>query len=366
MKTNLFLIAAVLMLHESIAQSWVQKANVPPMQRHYAFGAFCYGKAYIGTGVTSGLASDFWEYDPIADTWTQRASLSSPTCETASFTVDNKVYVSGGMGQTVALREYDPLTNLWTPKANSPMTSFWGAGFAIGNKGYVYGGGTNGFSEYDPLTDSWALRAPFPVAVSYALSFSIGNKGYVGKSGAGGFYEYDPAIDVWTMKQALPGSGGSANGFAINGKGYAIVHSSPVLYQYDPLADSWTQVTVNFPAPTGRSHGVGFASADKGYFGTGISYQDFWEFTPEVTTSVNSPDASQADIKFYCDGQMLSVISDLKTLKLSLYSVGGKKIMEVNDWMLPNHSVSIKALSSGIYFCRVVGDAVNKTFKFIK
>ena len=55
----------------------VQKANVPSSFRHHASGFSINGKGYLGMGITSSGTNlaDWWMYDPIADTWTQKSNF---------------------------------------------------------------------------------------------------------------------------------------------------------------------------------------------------------------------------------------------------------------------------------------------------
>lgn len=64
----------------------------------------------------------------------------------------------------------------------------------------------------------------------------------------------------------------------------------------------------------------------------------------------------------------LSLLSPL-SFTLSIFSVDGKKISEKGYSLDSGHHqipVSSHELETGIYFCRVVGDRVDKSFKFIK
>ncbi len=93
---------------------------------------------------------------------------------------------------TTEFWEYDPATNSWTQKASLPITpSRYGAvGFSIGTKGYIGIGGKSGFNsdpyykdfwEWDQATNIWTQKADFPGnARVAAVGFSIGNKGYIG------------------------------------------------------------------------------------------------------------------------------------------------------------------------------------------
>ncbi|MEO5674560.1 MAG: kelch repeat-containing protein, partial [Chitinophagales bacterium] len=79
-----FLIALTAVAFTSQAQdTWVQKSdfgynasNVPePSARNSAVGFSIGNKGYLGTGEDGGPKKDFWEYDPDANTWTQKADF---------------------------------------------------------------------------------------------------------------------------------------------------------------------------------------------------------------------------------------------------------------------------------------------------
>lgn len=58
--------------------NWTQKASIPAARRLAA--AFTVsGKGYVSCGLvgSSTKLNDLWEYDPVMDTWTQRANLPS-------------------------------------------------------------------------------------------------------------------------------------------------------------------------------------------------------------------------------------------------------------------------------------------------
>jgi len=222
------------------------------MARTGAVGFSIGNKGYIGTGCTELNSSvttyvkDFWEYDPVADTWTQKADFGGGfTNAAAGFSIGNKGYVGTGSHITytdgnvvqTGIKEfwqYDPATDTWTQKAD-----FGGSerelakGFSIGDKGYIGWGQNSGYSslkdfwEYNPATDTWTRKADTDVALNAPSAFSIGNKGYVGTGGTDGnsetinFWEYDPASDIWTKKADVGGEArGGAVGFAIGNKGY--------------------------------------------------------------------------------------------------------------------------------------------------
>ncbi len=239
-------------------------------------------KGYIGTGTKqiSGVDTDypdFWEYNSLNDTWTQKANFANSS----------------------------------TGRKNA-------VGFAIGTKGYVGTGGNGGgnaltdFWEFDPSGNTWTSKTAFPgVISSVGVAFVIGTKGYV-RSGdvpsmanRTSFYEFDPSGNTWTAKTDL-GTGvtgivrRSAVAFSINGKGYlgtgldASSFPQKDIYEFDPAgnsgAGSWTQ-KADFSTENNdkRSNAVAFATSTKGYIGLGYDTgvpkrRSFWEYNPTANS----------------------------------------------------------------------------------
>src|SRR5690606_23222705 len=93
-------------------------------------------KGYLGTGNdANGNKTDFWEYDPATDTWTQKAVVPGyGRDEAAGFTIGNNGYIGGGYAPKT-FYEYNPATNSWTQKANIPGSyAYENVGFSIGQK----------------------------------------------------------------------------------------------------------------------------------------------------------------------------------------------------------------------------------------
>jgi N-acetylneuraminic acid mutarotase len=228
--------------YDPAQDAWTQKANFPGggtvRGSGFAIGIKCY---YIG-GIDS-TANDtnwVWEYDSGLNAWTQKGDFpGGERQEAAGVAIGNLGYVGLGLGGDqfpytyyTDWWEYDPVTDQWTQKSGFPgWPRTWPTSLAIGNKGYVgMGGYTQAYSdfwEYDPSTDSWTQKANYDGGpMSYAVGFGCGNKGYVGTGHLGVvknnyFFEYDPATDVWTELEHVPGCGRTqAAGWSINGKAY--------------------------------------------------------------------------------------------------------------------------------------------------
>ncbi|HYV94406.1 MAG TPA: T9SS type A sorting domain-containing protein [Chitinophagales bacterium] len=392
MKTKLLLVLFLTASFKSLtfAQgTWIQKANVGGGARFASVGFSIGTKGYIGTGATNvngtGLQNDFWEYDPITDAWSQKATFGGDARLYATgFSVGDKGYIGTG-GTTVPSStsedfwEYDPLTNSWTQKAN------YGGGlaagcfaFSIGTKGYIGTGyddnsdNKQDFWEYDPGTGTWTQRADFGGGLrNVAVGFSIGDKGYAGTGfnlgNQNDFWEYNPDLNSWTQKANFGGTARRvATGFSIGNYGYIGLGYDGVkkqdFWQYDPAIDTWTSIT-DFGG-IARSAAVGFSIGTKGYAGTGgstSSLQDFWEYTPVATgTEQISLQNSISIFSNPSSGEITLIASEkLKNAALTIYNVSGQQVKQVINISGQTNTFSSINLSSGIYFIHISQD--NKT-----
>ncbi len=308
-KVLLLAVSLFLQTHVS-ADYWVQKADVGGVTRGDATGFAIGGKCYMGTGYNSSTyLSDWWEYDPATDVWTQKASHpGSGIVEAASFTIGSFGYVvSAPVSNDVY--KYDPVANTWTPVASFPGGSRQAAvGFSINNKGYICTGMGLGLSyndlwEYDPVLDLWSQKSSMPTGGRhYACGFALGNKAYIGTGlipGAGltnDFWEWDQTTDTWTPKGTVPGFARvEATAFSMNGFGYLGMGSSFGLYysdfhQYNPNTNTWSIKASYGGGPTEEA--TQFSLGSVGYVGTGYDGQspgvlkyDFWAYLSEDSTT---------------------------------------------------------------------------------
>ena len=301
--------------------TWTQKAEYGGGIKYSSVSFSIGNKGYIGPGNKSTgttpfyYKKDLWEYDPIADTWTQKANFPGPARYGAvGFSIGKKGYVGTGSddygNHMQDFWAWNQKSNIWKQIADASPRCY-AVGFSIKNKGYIGTGiggrGTgplgvnlNDFWEYDTILNQWSPKADFPGGVRYyATGFSIDTKGYIGTGSTGSisglcykdFWEYDPSMDKWTQKADF---GGGPRVFAIGfsilnhgfmGTGYDEVDFYSDLndfWQYDPPLDKWTKKAdltgVRFAA-------AGFAIGCKGYIGTGMSFnpqayeEDFWEYS---------------------------------------------------------------------------------------
>jgi N-acetylneuraminic acid mutarotase len=359
---------------------WNQKEQLPAVGRHRGTGMAIGDKGYAGLGHMNGTGlnivySDWWEFDPATNSWSQKADFPVANYGASAFTVGANGYVGGGTGLGSEFYKFSPVTNTWTQIANSlTETPSDDTAFGINDKGYIKSG--NVFLEYDPLTDIWTNKASCPLTGWAITSFVIDNKGYV-KEGSS-LYEYKPSADQWVVRANYPGittNGGP--GFSINNKGYLVTGYSAFLnpvnsecWEYNPSTNSWNQLS-DFPGVS-RRFGVAFAINNKGYFGlgtNGTNMNDFWEFNPaleslviESNNSLNFkvyPNPSDAVIYFECSE------GDVTNSRVLIYSYTGKLIKEIDN-NSTTFELNKNEFNKGVYFYKLISNhSVVTTGKFI-
>lgn len=319
MKKLIALFVFICLTQMMYADSWTQKASFPGAVRSGAFGVSLNGKGYVGLGRSSYVTgivcyNDIWEYDPLTNSWAQKASFPGiARCFPFAFSINNSIYVGLGQDSTMigTLNDcwlFNPTTNQWLQKNSFTLDTLMNRTDVFdGNYGYLLGGTvvytsySNNFSKYDPLTDQWTSLVSFPgIPVSNACSFFADNNIYL----AGGynslnspitlntFWEYNLSNGSWTQKANTPGYPRvDAASFTICDKGYLGMGESDSvpnmindLWMYEASTNTW-QLKSSLGG-AGRDELISFAIGSKGYMGLGgengaTLFSDFWEYTPD-------------------------------------------------------------------------------------
>jgi hypothetical protein len=176
-------------------------------------------------------------YNLVTAAWTTVSSFpgTSGSQAAAAYTL-TKGYILGGSTENW---EYDFVANNWTQKTPCPgFTRYWPTAYAIGDNIYFGTGRSTGFF-FNPVTqrpytapittsdwyvfnitsNSWTIRAPFGGGTrEQAVGFVANGKIYMGNGnvtvdGSGSpyvppqsdFWAYDPAANSWTQEAYLPG-----------------------------------------------------------------------------------------------------------------------------------------------------------------
>ena len=141
-------------------QTWNTLAPIPETSNHLS-GIAVGGKIYaIGGQVNHDIDPfdvDFsYEYDPVTDSWTQKASMPIPRShmEPGTFVIDGKIILVGGKDGTFTCSDrvssYDPKTDTWTELFTVPDCLLAPSGKVINDEIFVSHGGL--INVFDPQT----------------------------------------------------------------------------------------------------------------------------------------------------------------------------------------------------------------------
>jgi len=268
----------------SLQEGWSKIANFPGIARREAVAFTANGKGYVGTGVDEEdqRLSDFWEYDPTNNTWTEitkdfvasalpeEAGLEHGRQNAVAFSINNIGYVGTGYG----FQEGEDRNNL--------------------KDFYKFEGG------------NWSKIAFDGEKSRNATTFVINNKAYVvsGDNSLKYVWEYDPAqlaasetSNGWTSKKYLDKDNkredvqrSEAVSFVINNKGYLVTGKlggySREVWEYEPTTDKWVERTSLENEVPSREDAVAFSLNNRGFFTTGNAsgnyLDDTWEFNPTM------------------------------------------------------------------------------------
>jgi N-acetylneuraminic acid mutarotase len=214
------------------------------------------GKLYLAGGYLNGEnpTSNFWQWDPKANKWTQLPPLPQPTAAGSSVVVGDKLYVAGGAPQTfnvpppiapyADLQIYDFETERWSFGPEMPDPRHHTGGATVDGMLYVAGGrgeedhSLSTFERYDPATDEWKSMAELPLGVASPGLVAVDGKLVI----VGGEDQKD-----WE-----------------EGKGWV----TPSAWQYDPRTNRWSRL----PDMKHERRGGGVAAVGNRVYAIGGSY----------------------------------------------------------------------------------------------
>ena len=253
--------------YDAALDAWSQVADLPASVRRNAIAFSIDNKGYIGTGMNTVTATepgalkqnDLWEYTPSTNSWIQKANFPGfggvGIYFSTVFTAGSKAYMVGGKlgpnNYSNQTWEYDPVLDSWTQKANFlGGVRYQLSSFAINGKGYA-GLGTDqdvyrdDWYEYKPTTNTWVQKASLPGSErSNATTFTIGQKGFVCMGTNGGalddLWEYNEGTNSWNIRASYGGSARKGaiamviNNQAYVGTGKGNSGKKSTMYMYNP------------------------------------------------------------------------------------------------------------------------------------
>lgn len=363
------------------AQQWFNMASMTGT-RAWPLGFAIGDYGYCGQGGSYTSTNDLWQYDPMANTWTQVATPPTTRSGAFTFVLDSFAYVGLGNSSTDCWK-YNGFTNQWYPIDSFPSAPRnCPAYFQIGNYGYV---GTGSMSRdfwcYDILNDIWTPIDSFPGAGrTQATGFAINGNGYVGLGGDGNgwsaltdFWKYDTAVG-WIALSPFPGTAreGSVavtllgNGYLCGGGGYMWSFSNE-LWVYDPTFDYWMPSS---PLPAGGRKGMAaFVVDSTAFFGTGTAYgfdppmyfyNDWYKFSFSIL--MDAGNEIEAPIEVFALGHERIIVNnrgEYDGATVQVFTIAGQLTMTAN--MSGSHcEVDVACQPPGLYL--VVVQSSQKVF----
>lgn len=230
-------------VYDPATETWSPFAPMPT-PRYRLSTSVVAGKIYAIGGTTGSSVLPTVEiYNPVTNTWTSKASMPTPRQHLSTSVVDGRIYAIGGVEETLVwgsrtilptVEVYDPVADTWSPKASLPTARAMLSTSVIDRKIYAIGGvrGTNAAfvttEVYDPDANKWARAANLSIPRSWFASCTVNGKIYA----IGGWLVdnavvktvevYDSEKDIWTKQADLQIPRGGHEVGAINGKIYVI------------------------------------------------------------------------------------------------------------------------------------------------
>jgi subtilisin family serine protease len=197
--------------------NWSRKADIPSDGPGATYGsaATIGGKVYLFGGVAGAGSSviflrTLWIYDTADDTWSRGRDLPIENFGSAVAAIGHKIYLAYGSGFSFQTWEYDPAADTYTQKATPPFIAnpFRVHGEALGDEMHAFAGGFGGTDHvvYNATTNSWRTAPSAPVGVTDPAVAVLGGKFYV----VGGRPQaltqiFDPASNTWSQGPLVPG-----------------------------------------------------------------------------------------------------------------------------------------------------------------
>jgi hypothetical protein len=230
------------------------------------------GRIYAIGGYSGSTLASVEEYDPLTNTWRNRAPMPTPRARLVVAVVGDQIYAIGGVqvqgpnfgAYSFANELYDPSTDTWEQRAPLPMdppfNQFFAnaaiGGAAVGDRIYVVVFNTQTESltatyEYDPALDTWDTeRSPVPFSYTRFAATSTAGKLFVaaiGDAPSGGRFEggapvgeYDPQTDIWVIR---PSTVAARRGFGLGSiEGKPVAVGGVEIAGLEPEETFWTAV----------------------------------------------------------------------------------------------------------------------------
>ena len=361
------------------SQNWVQVNSLPNSfnETHHSFAFSFDDTGYIVSGNSnSGERDDFYQYDPVNDSWTELTPFpGAPRGFAIGDTWNGKAYFGFGYDGTSLLNdlwEFDPSNMSWTELAPCPCAArTHPAMIAHNGKVFVGLGNTspenlNDWWEYDITLNTWSQKDDLPSqSRHHPYQFGINDYVYTGFGHGNDIYNdwfrYDITAETWTQVATLPAEGRVAGTqFSYNGLGYVLSgdgdnHDSMEtgeFWAYDPISDNWEEMP---PHPEGsRWAPASFIINGEVYIINGTSFSQYvteiYKYNLDSDLSIH--ELTNSTIRIYpnpaTDVVNIDVPENLK-YQTNIYDLNGRLISSSKNKSV----IEIQTLPHGIYLIEI-------------
>ena len=362
------------------AQDWVQVTSLPNAfnETHHSFAFSFDDMGYIVAGNSnSGMRDDFYQYDPVNDSWTELTPFPGAARGFAiGDTWDGKAYFGFGYDGTSLLNDlwvFDSSNMSWTELASCPCAARTHPAM-IAHNGKVFvglgGGGSLGnlkdWWEYDIASNTWSQKDDLPsLRRHHPYQFGIGDYVYTGFGHGNGifndWFRYDIAGETWTQVATLPAEGRVAGTqFSYDGLGYVLSgdgddHGSMntgEFWAYDPVTDTWDELPSH---PEGsRWAPASFIINGEVYIINGTSFSQYvtqiykFDLNPVLSTH----ELTNSNIRIYPNPAIDIINIDLpKNLnyQANLHDINGRLISSMTN----KSAIDIQNVPQGTYLIEI-------------
>ena len=361
------------------SQNWVQVNSLPNSfnETHHSFAFSLDDTGYIVSGNSnSGERDDFYQYDPVNDSWTELTPFpGAPRGFAIGDTWNGKAYFGFGHDGTSLLNDlwvFDPSNMSWTELASCPcaarrhpaMIAHNGRVFVgLGNTSTV---NMNDWWEYDITLNTWSQKDDLPSqSRHHPYQFGINDYVYTG-FGHGNdifndWFRYDITAETWTQVATLPAEGRVAGTqFSYNGLGYVLSgdgdnHDSMEtgeFWAYDPISDNWEEMP---PHPEGsRWAPASFIINGEVYIINGTSFSQYVSeiYKYNLDSALSIQELTNSTIRIYpnpaTDVININVPVNLK-YHTNIYDLNGRLISSSKNKSV----IEIQTLPLGVYLIEI-------------
>lgn len=353
--------------------SWIPSENLPSNGIRFTAGFVINDTAYVGTGFTDQYEQSYWAFDPITETWEQKADFPGQYQGFGKgFSANNQGYVMTHTDPLGDFWRYDNVTDSWTLlRAPNGGGNGFPAGFVADNTIYVHGGGqtgvkTDAFWEFDTQTETWSQLATGPEARTSAFGFAKDTIGFIGGGSNASnqtlndFWRYNIPSNTWEQMQDLVVGTREAVSVSHQGRLFyggglnASNNNTNHWIEYLPGADTMV-VRTNLPGPM-RSGAIALSAGNFIYFGTGYNgannYNDWWKYQTNELTHILTTTKTN-NINFYPNPATTQLYFEgiNSNTTITLMDLQGKTIaidqVTRNTWKIPTH------ITTGTYLIKI-------------